>query len=321
MDKQSWKKSTLSLVLVFASGLLQQNLFAASDPKIDAVMSDLNAKAESFSDVRADITFIQKNEGGAEKVIKVRSYTMRAGKLAKNIIVASFPPDLKRISRLAHGSETGVDELWVFQPKNRRVKHLSPQSNATYFLGTEFTMEDWDVQQPQNLFKYDLRYLSSEGCGEQGEAQTQQCYVIERIPKSKFSGYSRQVMWIDSKLLRTYRIDFYDKQAVFVKTLRFDDYREYAGKYWRPSVLYMINKKTGGTTRAIWTNYQFNNGFVATAFDPINLDRYSLMQTSLKEDPIDDEDAGQLPMEVNQMIEASKSILNSLMKAIKSLGN
>lgn len=308
----------LSILLLLCSpNLLAEDSANTGSPEVDKILTTISSRATGFGDVRADVTIVQRNANGLEKLLKLKSFTIEDGQYSKSIVVATFPPDLKRIARLTHGTANSTDEMWMFSPNTKRVKHLAPQSNGTYFFGTEFTMEDWDVQQPQSNRKYNLKYLSSEACGEQGDLQTQHCYLVERTPRSKYSSYSRQIVWVDDKLYRMYRIDFYDRTGAFQKTLRFDDYRQYANKYWRPSVLYMVNKQTGGSTRAIWSNYQFGNHFAMTAFDAGNLDRYSL----LKEDKSGADDSASLPPEVEGMIKGTKSSLEFIVDKLKSFGN
>jgi len=319
LNKCNWSKSVLAVVFAVFAQALHCKVYAQEDVRVEDIVDKITKHAQGFEDVRADITMVQRSPKGNEKIFKIRSYTIESGANAKNIVVASFPPDMKRYARLAFGNDSGTDDLWYFQPHTKRVKRMAPQENATYLMGTELTMEDWDITQPQSLRKYNLRYLSTEACGEHSKPKSQQCYKIERIPKSQFSGYSRQIVWLDAKLLRLYRVDFYDLKNVFLKTLRFDDYRQYANKYWRPSLFYVVNKQTGGSTRAIWTGYKFGNHFSKSAFSAANLDRYAVLKSSLKEEVVDENDTGTLTEDVQRINESSNAGLQSLLEEVKSI--
>ena len=39
-----------------------------------------------------------------------------------------------------------------------------------------------------------------------------ECFVFERYPAYKNSGYTRQVVWLDKKEYRMLKIDFYDRK-------------------------------------------------------------------------------------------------------------
>ena len=97
--------------------------------------------------------------------------------------------------------------------------------------------------------------------------------MIESIPLDKYSGYTKQVTWVDKAEHRAFKIDFYDRRKTLVKTLTIHDYAQYNDKYWRPALQKMVNHKNGKSTDIMMTNYKFSNGLVEADFTENSLKR------------------------------------------------
>lgn len=131
-------------------------------------------------------------------------------------------------------------------------------------MGSEFAYEDITSQEVE---KYTYKYLRDE------VNEGQDCFVIERYPVDKKSGYTRQVVWIDKAEYRTQKVDFYDRKNDLLKTLTFHNYNQYLDRYWRADEMLMVNHQTGKSTNLIWSNYKFRNGLSARNFDKSSLKR------------------------------------------------
>ena len=131
-------------------------------------------------------------------------------------------------------------------------------------MGSEFAFEDLGSQEVE---KYSYKFLRDEPCGEW------ECYVIERYPEYEYSGYTRQVGWIDKAEYRTVKVEFYDRKDALLKTLTYSGYQEYLGYYWRPDEMFMQNHQTGKSTLLKWSNYQFKTAVADRDFNPNALPR------------------------------------------------
>jgi len=131
-------------------------------------------------------------------------------------------------------------------------------------MGSEFAYEDLSSQEVE---KYTYRYLRDESC------EGMDCFVIERDPVDKHSGYTRQIAWIDQQEYRPQRIEFYDRKNAPLKTLTYHDYHQYLDKYWRAHTMFMENHQTGKSTRLIWSDYRFQSGQTDRDFDRNSLKR------------------------------------------------
>ena len=70
-------------------------------------------------------------------------------------------------------------------------------NKSSAFVGSEFAYEDLLSDEVE---KFDFLWLRDEACGEW------QCHVVQRVPRYRDSGYSRQVSWIDQVDFRPMRI-------------------------------------------------------------------------------------------------------------------
>lgn len=106
----------------------------------------------------------------------------------KSIMVFDRPRDLKGTAILTFTHKTEPDEQWLYLPALKRVKRISSTDKSGPFMGSEFAYEDLSSQEVE---KYSYKFLRDEAIN--GE----QCFVVERIPNDKSSGYTRQVIWVD----------------------------------------------------------------------------------------------------------------------------
>ena len=131
-------------------------------------------------------------------------------------------------------------------------------------MGSEFAYEDIASQEVE---KYTYKYLRDE------EYEGHACFVIERYPVDKKSGYTRQVVWFDKAEYRVQKVDYYDRKNDLRNTLISKSYQQYLKQYRRPDEMHMVNHQTGKNTTLIWNNYKFRNGFTKRDFDKNSLKR------------------------------------------------
>ena len=131
-------------------------------------------------------------------------------------------------------------------------------------MGSEFAYEDISSQEVE---KYTYKFVTEEALS------GMDCFVVERYPVNKKSGYTRQVVWYDKEHYRVQKVDYYDRKDALLKTLAAGDYRQYKDRYWRAHDLFMENHQTGKSTRIIWSDLSFGNGLSERDFDRNSLAR------------------------------------------------
>ena len=131
-------------------------------------------------------------------------------------------------------------------------------------MGSEFAFEDISSQEVE---KYTYKYLRDE------TVNGVDCFVVERVPAYKHSGYTRQLGWINQAEYRAEKIVFYDRKNSLLKTLNYSGYKKYLDQYWRADQLSMENHQTGKSTLLKWSNYQFKTGLKVKDFTRNSLKR------------------------------------------------
>jgi len=218
-----------------------------------------------FHDSTASMRMILRNKQGDESTREIRVRTLEQDNDGdRSLTTFDEPADVKGTNFLSFTHKTGPDDQWLYLPALKRVKRISSRNKSGPFMGSEFAYEDISSQEVE---KYTYKYLRDEPCGELT------CFVVERYPVDKYSGYSRQVAWIDTQEYRPQKIVFYDRKNAALKTLTYSGYRQYLNKYWRADEMFMENHQTGKSTRLIWSDYRFQTGLSERDFDRNSLKR------------------------------------------------
>jgi len=205
-----------------------------------------------WQDSTADMTMTLRNKQGQEslRVLRVKSLEVPDDG-DKSMTIFDEPKDVRGTALLTFSHKTDADDQWLYLPALKRVKRIASRNKSGPFMGSEFAFEDLSSQEVE---KYTYKHLRDEACADM------QCFVVERIPTDKYSGYTKQIAWIDQAEYRVIKIEFYDRKKTLLKTLDFEGYQQYLGQYWRPDLMKMQNHQTGKSTDLAWSNYVFKSG-------------------------------------------------------------
>lgn len=214
---------------------------------------EADARDAGFGDYVADMEMILRNRAGDESARQIRISVLEMDSDGdKSLSLFDEPADVKGTAMLTFSHGLKPDDQWLYLPALKRVKRISSRNKSGPFMGSEFAYEDLGSQEVE---KYSYKYLKDEPCGDGWK-----CWVIERTPEYEHSGYSRQTVWLDQDQYRLVKADFYDRKGALLKTLDWSGYKEYIGRHWRASDMFMENHQTGKTTLLKWTNYRFKTG-------------------------------------------------------------
>ena len=245
----------------------------ASNEKGLAIATEVDNRDKGWGDVTVEGEMVLKNKAGNESVRKFRSTILEAADASegdRSIITFSEPRDVRGTALLTHSKiEPDDDSQWIFLPAVKRVKRISSSNRTGKFVSSEFSYEDLGSEE---VADNDHIWLEDAAC-EHDAALT--CAAVESRPKNKRSGYSRRVSFIDLDEYRVHRIDFYNRRGDLEKSLRFEDYRQYEGQFWRAHVMIMDNSQTGKSTRLAWGDYSFRQGLTERDFTPQGLPKAS----------------------------------------------
>ncbi len=229
------------------------------------IAKDAKAYDKGFVDFIADMKMTLKNKMGDTSTRKIRIRSLEVeGDGDKSMSIFDEPADVKGTAMLTFSHGLKPDDQWLYLPAIKRVKRISSRNKSGPFMGSEFAFEDLSSQEVE---KYSYKYLRDEACGEY------QCYVIERFPAYEYSGYKRQVVWLDKEAYRMVQIDFFDRKDEPLKTLKSSDYKQYLDHYWRAGKMQMVNHQNGKSTELEWSNYKFRTGLQDGDFNSQTLKR------------------------------------------------
>jgi len=220
---------------------------------------------KGFADFTADMTMTLKNKSGATSTRFIRIRTLEVESDGdKSMSIFDEPADVKGTAMLTYSHGLEPDDQWLYLPALKKVKRISSRNKSGPFMGSTFAFEDLSSQEVE---KYTYKYLRDEACGDWN------CYVIERFPAYKHSGYTRQVAWIDTEGYRMVKVEFYDRKKALLKTLNASDFNQYLGHYWRPGTMDMVNHQNGKSTLLEWSDYEFKTGLSDSDFRSQTLKR------------------------------------------------
>ena len=182
----------------------------------------------------------------------------------KSLTIFDTPRDQKGTALLTYTHKEKSDDQWLFLPALKRVKKISSRNKSGPFVGSEFAFEDIGAQEVE---KYNYLYI-----GEESVAGFD-CYKMERFPTDKYSGYTRQVVWMEKEDYRVVKVEYYDRKKSLLKTLETSDWHLYNDTFWRSHKSVMTNHQTGKVTRLDFSNYKFSVGLKSADFTKNSLKR------------------------------------------------
>ena len=256
----------IKLMIFLVIGVSLNFVIAQSaEEKGKQIAVEADNRDTGFGDSKADLEMVLRNKSGQESKRSIRNKTLEvSGDGDKSLVIFDKPRDVKGTAFLSFTHTSGPDDQWLYLPALKRVKRISSNNKSGPFMGSEFAFEDIASQE---IEKYTYKFLKEE------KYNGMDCYVIERIPVDKKSGYSKQIVWYDKDEYRQHKIDSYDRKGSLLKTLTMHGYKQYKGKYWRQDEMKMVNHITGKSTDLKFSNYKFDNGFTDRDFDKKSLKR------------------------------------------------
>ena len=239
--------------LVLASAVVPA--LAAAGPAEDkglAIAKEADRRDTGFGDTTADMIMVLRNKRGQESRRELEIRTLEVEDDGdKSMTVFHNPRDVRGTALLTFSHGVKPDDQWLYLPALRRVKRIASNNKSGPFMGSEFAYEDLSSQE---IDKYKYKYIKDD------KVDGVDCFLIERYPVDKDSGYTKQQVWLDKDEYRVRKIDYYDRKSQLLKTLTPTEYKQYLGKYWRADKMLMVNHQTGKSTELTWSNFKFKNG-------------------------------------------------------------
>ena len=205
-----------------------------------------------FGDTTADMVMVLRNKTGQESTRELEIRTLEGqGDGDRSLTVFHSPRDVRGTALLTYSHTVQPDEQWLYLPALRRVKRIASNNKSGPFMGSEFAYEDLSSQE---IEKYKYKYIKDD------KVDGIDCFLIERYPVDKNSGYTKQQVWLDKGEYRPRKVDYYDRKGQLLKTFTPSEYKQYLGKFWRAHRMNMVNHQSRKSTELVWSNVKFKTG-------------------------------------------------------------
>ena len=185
-------------------------------------------------------------QGNVQQTRTLHVYFKRGDKKKSTLQKFASPPMFANTSTLIEDTGAEYNDIWVYLPATRRIRRISGAEKSNWYMGTEFTYEDFEGYQ---LNWYDYELLREGACGKNSS-----CYVVKAQPSNAkeraASGYQSKIYWIDKDSLFPIRVDYIGMTGIEVKRLSTLQLQKISG-YWRAGVIEMSNLENGRKTRLI----------------------------------------------------------------------
>jgi outer membrane lipoprotein-sorting protein len=187
--------------------LISVMLFAQSSEEVARKSYE---KISGYGSSVSKTTMVLRNAQGDENLRKLEMRKFECKNGDKSLLIFLYPNDLKDTKLLSYEVIGGDDKQWLYLPAIKRVKHISSRNKSGSFMASEFSYEDISSQNYKN-YSYS------------GEIKK---VVIDGIEyfQLKNSGYSKQIVYIDTKEYLARFGEYFDKQGRLLKKIFFSDY-------------------------------------------------------------------------------------------------
>jgi hypothetical protein len=264
MWKIKIKKIAFFVLGVTALGCVNTYAQTPEEKGLD-IVQELKRRDVGWGSSQATLKMILKNSAGQVSHREIRTRTLEVQNDGdKSLNIFDHPRDIKGTAFLSFSHPVGSDDQWLYLPALKRVKRIASRNKSGPFMGSEFAYEDLASFEVE---KYTYNFLREEDC------QSGRCFVVEQYPVDKYSGYTRQLVWIDTVEYRNWKTEFYDRKNSLLKTLAVLDYKQYLDQYWRATAMEMVNHQSKKITNLQWSNYQFKTGLGDADFNKNTLKR------------------------------------------------
>ncbi|MBE9564961.1 MAG: outer membrane lipoprotein-sorting protein [Proteobacteria bacterium] len=257
-------KKTLLFTLISLTFSSYVGANAAEDRGLQIAI-EVEHHDQGWVDTSTNMKMVLRNRQGDESIREIRIKSLEVnGDGDKSITIFDTPADVKGTSFLSYSHTITPDDQWLYMPALKRVKRINSANKSGPFMGSQFAYEDLASFE---VDKYKYRYIKDD------TLNNIDTFVVENYPQYQHSGYTRQLVWIDKERYIPLKVEYYDRKNGLLKTLTFNDYKQYLDKYWRAHEQSMENHQNGKTTLLTFSNYQFKKGLSAKSFTRNSLKR------------------------------------------------
>jgi hypothetical protein len=154
----------------------------------------------------------------------------------KSLVKFLEPKSVEGTGLLSWTKFNGLSEQWFFLPILKKAKKIKSKEKSTSFMSTDFIYEDLETREvSDDSFKINGKEIIN----------NRDCIIVDSFPIKKSSYWGKKI-YIDTKIWKIRKVEYFSAQSILEKTLHFKEIVK-MGKYWFPKTLEM-RKKNGNYT-------------------------------------------------------------------------
>lgn len=199
----------------------------------------------------AQLNMILKNSVGEINTRSLMMKKLEGDNGDKTILEFNSPADVKGTILLTHEHLDRDDDQWLYMPGLKKTKRIISKNKSGSFMGSEFSYEDLSSQH--------YKKFSFHGEAEDVLIGGVKHYKVTKTPNDQNSGYSKEIVYVDTKTFLIKRIDYFDKNGNLFKTGIFPEYQKIDG-IWRGMKIVMKNVQTQKETQLDWITEKIKVG-------------------------------------------------------------
>lgn len=209
-------------------------------------MDDIIKRMQAANKVPSELMELNMKIEEADGTVKNRSMVIKrkSGKEQKAMVKLLEPTNLKGFGLLTLISANKEQSQYLYVPSEKRSRRLVGSNKKGRFLDSELNLEDMSIETYENFTN-----KVTENTNDKGKKIT----VVESTVKNKDeSSYSKIKTWLESDNLRILKAEYYDMDGKLLKTISFNNYKQFGKNVWRPQIMSVKNvQKNRGTTLEI----------------------------------------------------------------------
>jgi hypothetical protein len=185
----------------------------------------------------------------------VRLEKRGAGK-SNTLVRFSEPASVRNVSLLIVDTGETTNDIWGYTPATRNLRRISGSQKQNWFMGTEFTYEDFE--------DYKLKQYSFTRVGVRSPCLSwSSCTIVEAKPapgaEAAASGYLKKHYYIEAGSLFPVQVDYFDATGKLAKRLTTEGLQRHR-EVMRPTAQTMHNLSNDRRTRMALTAITINGG-------------------------------------------------------------
>jgi outer membrane lipoprotein-sorting protein len=210
-------KSKCCFVILIVLGLffsLNFLFYAAEQLTADEIIDRVKENQADYENSKTQAEMILIDKDGKEESREIIMFEKEEEDDKITMLMRFLSP--KSVEGVTLLSIENGDKIYLYMPAYQKPRRIAGSSKQENFMGTDFSYEDLSMDYQNEEYEKELL------------KETEEQFVLEVIPDSEDTSYSKFLLYVNKKQFYVEKVDFYDLDEQLVKTLvikevKFDD--------------------------------------------------------------------------------------------------